>query len=108
MSAFCVAPSCHRFIALQKWNRRWFVLHCTTIEGIVRLEYFDNESYEATAMGKRTIPLRQCRDISPTGGTKTHPYVFQFTTPMGEDYCVHLHGSSCIYILVWLFLTVKD
>lgn len=68
----------------QKWSKRWFVLHSTTIEGIVRLEYFDNESYEATAMGKRTIPLRQCRDLSPTNGTKTHPYVFQFTTPMGE------------------------
>jgi hypothetical protein len=69
---------------VKKWNRRWFVLHCTTIEGIVRLEYFDSETYEATAMGKRTIPLRQCKDISPTSGTKTHPYVFQFTTPMGH------------------------
>ena len=60
------------------------MLHCTTIEGVVRLEYFDSESYEAMGMGKRTIPLRQCRDISPTGGTKRHPYVFQFSTHMGE------------------------
>ena len=35
-------------------------------------------------MGKRTIPLRQCRDLCPASGNKTHPYVFQFTTPMGE------------------------
>ena len=65
------------------------MLHCTTIEGIVRLEYFDSESFEATAMGKRTIPLRQCRDLAPAGGSKTHPYVFQFSTPMGETsiYC---------------------
>jgi hypothetical protein len=69
---------------VKKWHRRWFVLHSTTIDGIVRLEYFDNESFEATAMGKRTIPLRQCRDLCPASGNKTHPYVFQFTTPMGH------------------------
>ena len=85
---------------MQKWHRRWFVLHSTTIEGIVRLEYFDNESFEATVMGRRTIPLRQCRDLCPASGNKTHPYVFQFTTPMGEStenpdiYC---HTTAAIY-----------
>lgn len=68
----------------QRWNKRWFVLHSTTIEGIVRLEYFDSDEYETTCIGKRTIPLRECSNLSPTTGTKTHPYVFQFTSHMGE------------------------
>ena len=61
----------------------------------MRLEYFDSDEYEATCIGKRTISLRECSNISPTTGTKTHPYVFQFTSHMGEGqaHYIALHGE---------------
>ena len=46
-------------------------------------------------MGKRTIPLRQCKDLSPTGGTKTRPYVFQFMTPMGKT--MYLYSVETLF-----------
>ena len=69
---------------LQKWNRRWFVLHGTTRAGVVRIEYYDNEGCEITGEGKRTIPLRDCSSLSEMVGSKVHPYVFQFKTPLGK------------------------
>ncbi len=69
--------------AVQKWNKRWFVLHATTHDGVVRLDYYEREDHEATEIGKRTIPLRECMGLSPGVGTKSHSHVFEFKTPIG-------------------------
>lgn len=69
----------------QKWNKRWFVLHATSIDGVVRMEYFDHEDCEVTEIGKRTVPLRDCANASQRAGTKIRPYVFEFSTQLGEQ-----------------------
>ena len=70
--------------SVQKWSKRWFILYATTIEGVVRIEYYDNESCEATQIGKRTIPLRDCMDFSQSVGHKAHPHIFELTSQIGE------------------------
>ena len=72
-------------LSLQKWNRRWFVLHSTTHEGVVRLEYYDSQDAARNGVGKRTIPLRDSTSLNVTSGDKLHPYVFQFTSQIGEN-----------------------
>lgn len=73
-----------RFYTPQKWSKRWFVLFATTHEGVVRIEYYDNESCEATQIGKRTIPLRDSIGLAQIPGNKTQPYMFEITSQIGE------------------------
>ena len=75
------------FLPSQKWNKRWFVLFATTHEGVVRIEYYDNESNEVAQMGKRTIPLRDSIGLVQIPGNKTQPFMFEFTSQIGESYC---------------------
>ena len=60
------------------------MLYGTTHEGVARLEYFDNPEAMVTSSGKRTIPLRDCTDITATIGSKVHPYAFHFTSQLGQ------------------------
>ena len=76
MTVICLSP--------QKWNRRWFVLFGTTHEGVVRIEYYDNESNEVAQMGKRTIPLRDSIGLVQIPGNKAQPFMFEFTSQIGE------------------------
>ena len=60
------------------------MLHCTTHEGVVRMEYFDSKEAARSGAGRRTIPLRDSSSMSTAAGDKLHPYVFQFTSQLGE------------------------
>lgn len=60
------------------------MLHATTHEGVVRLEYYDTEELARNDVGKRTIPLRDSSPPSTAVGDKLHPYVFQLTTQIGK------------------------
>ena len=71
-------------IPLQKWNKRWVVLHATSHEGVVRLTYFDDEESELRGADVRTVNLRNCTGCCESSVYKTHPYAFQFTTAMGQ------------------------
>lgn len=71
----------------QKWAKRWCVLFATTHEGVVRMEYYVDEVSEKSQIGKRTIPLRDSSKIQQGVGDKVHPYVFEFTTQLGEYHC---------------------
>ena len=67
----------------QKWTKRWFILHGTSHEGVVRVEYFDNNDCGVNGVGKRTIPLRDSSELTIGTGNKIHPYVFQFRSQIG-------------------------
>ena len=60
------------------------MVFATTHEGVVRMEYFDNEGSEATQIGKRTIPLRDSIGLAQMPGNKTQPYMFEITSQIGE------------------------
>lgn len=49
------------------------------------MEYYDSEESARNVVGKRTIPLRDSRELGTAPGNKLHPYVFQFTSPIGES-----------------------
>lgn len=72
-------------IFVQKWVRRWFILYRTSHEGVVRIEYYDSQECAKNGVGKRTIPLRDSRELSTAPGNKLHPYVFQLTSQIGEE-----------------------
>ena len=61
------------------------MLYATSHEGVVRMEYFDNESCEKSGIGKRTIPLRDSSGIKQSIGDKTHPYVFELQSQLGKQ-----------------------
>ncbi len=82
------------FFVLQKWSKRWFILHGTSHEGVVRIEYFDSQESAMNGIGKRTIPLRDSRDFDTAPGNKLHPYVFQFTSQIGV--CVLSQTGLCM------------
>lgn len=69
----------------QKWNKRWFILHGTNHEGVVRIEYFDSEEYAQSDHNRRTIPLRDSSKVEQTMGNKVHPYIFQFNSQIGKN-----------------------
>ena len=50
----------------------------------MRIEYYDNESNEVAQMGKRTIPLRDSIGLVQIPGNKTQPFMFEFTSQIGE------------------------
>lgn len=50
----------------------------------MRLEYYDSHETAKNGVGKRTIPLRDSTPIITTTGDKLHPYVFSFTSQIGE------------------------
>lgn len=66
------------------------MLYATSHEGVIRMEYFDNEACEIGSLGKRTIPLRDCSGIQESVGDKTHPYVFQLQSQLGK------HIKQCV------------
>ena len=59
------------------------MLYATSHEGVIRLEYFDNEACERSGVGKRTIPLRDCSGVNQTVGDKIHPYTFEIHSQIG-------------------------
>lgn len=59
------------------------MLHATSHEGVVRLEYYDSEEFAKSDVGKRTIPLRDSTAPTTAVGNKLHPYVFQLKTQIG-------------------------
>lgn len=61
------------------------MFYATSHEGVVRLEYFDNEACERNGLGKRTIPLRGCSGVNQTVGDKAHPYVFELQSQIGKS-----------------------
>ena len=82
-AAYAIRDSHSPFSPTQKWSRKWFVLHATTHEGVMRVEYFDEEDHEAPGLGKRTIPLRGAHGIVQSAGSKTRPFVFEFSSQIG-------------------------
>ncbi len=60
------------------------MLHATSHEGVIRMEYFDSEGCEIGSIGKRTIPLRDCSGIQQSVGDKTRPYVFELQSQLGK------------------------
>ena len=66
------------------WAKRWVVLHGTSHEGVVRLEYYDTEEAEIKGENKRVIVLRNCTGCIETFEfKKARPHAFQFSTQQG-------------------------
>ena len=60
------------------------MLHSTTHEGVVRLEYYDKEESAIKGENKRVIILRNCTGCCETSEYKrTRPHAFQFTSNLG-------------------------
>ena len=74
------------------------MLHATSHEGVVRLEYYDSEECARLDVGKRTIPLRDSTAPSTTTGNKLHPYVFQLTTQIGNHWGNIGHATPIVRI----------
>lgn len=69
---------------LQKWQKRWFVLHNTSSDGVVRIEYYDDEAGEMAEANKRTVVLRGFGECRQLPGDKLRPYVFELTSQIGK------------------------
>ncbi len=72
------------------------MLHATSHEGVIRMEYFDSDACEIGSLGKRTIPLRDCSGIKQSVGDKTHPYVFELQSQIGNNYLSSIYVASCM------------
>lgn len=60
------------------------VLHSSSQEGNLRMEYYDNEAHETREIQKRIIPLDGCHAISQIEPIKSKKFVFDFTTKLGR------------------------
>ena len=60
------------------------MLHNTTSDGVVRIEYYDDEAGEMAGANKRTILLKGFGDCRQVTGDKSHPYVFEITSQIGK------------------------
>ena len=60
------------------------VLHSSSREGNLRMEYYDMESHETREIQKRIIPLDGCHAISQIEPMKSKKHVFDFTTKLGR------------------------
>ena len=69
---------------MQHWNKRWMVLHSSSREGNLRMEYYDSEAHETREIQKRIIPLDGCHAISQIDPMKSKKFVFDFTTKLGR------------------------
>ncbi len=90
------------------------MLYGTTHGGVVRLEYYDNPESMMTGSSKRTIPLRECTEVSSTIGSKVHPYAFQFTSQLGQStYPLassvksNIQWSTYIYIYIYIYIIME-
>eukprot|EP00731_Ephydatia_muelleri_P020832 Em0013g559a len=67
----------------KKWEKKWFVLHNTSSDGVVRIEYYDDEAGEKTGLNKTTLLLREFADCRQLPGDKSQSYVFELTSQTG-------------------------
>ncbi len=79
------------------------MLHATSHEGVIRMEYFDSDACEIGSLGKRTIPLRDCSGIKQSVGNKTQPYVFELQSQIGNIY--HLGFNTIIPTIFYVVYT---
>ena len=70
---------------MQKWEKKWFVLHNTSSDGVVRIEYYDDEAGERTEVNKTTLLLREFADCRQLPGDKSQSYVFELTSQTGKE-----------------------
>lgn len=84
---------------LQRWSKRWFVLYDTSLDGVVRIDYYETESKHLSDSDRRTIPLRGYEDLQQISGDEIHTFVFEFTTQIGKFtyYMTHVDRSIKLY-----------
>eukprot|EP00731_Ephydatia_muelleri_P020844 Em0013g571a len=68
----------------KRWSKRWFVLYDTSLDGVVRIDYYETESKHLSDSDRRTIPLRGYEDLQQISGDEIHTFVFEFTTQIGR------------------------
>ena len=78
-------------LSFQRWSKRWFVLYDTSLDGVVRIDYYETESKHLSDSDRRTIPLRGYEDLQQISGDEVHAFVFEFTTQYGTS-ILNSHG----------------